>query len=152
MSEQAIKGFPVNGGVAQYDFNSLANLPEALKDVPTANVGQVLVVEAVDASGKITKVVASDFIVDRVDDIILPSANWEQVSNEEYAQELAVATVTSNTYVSIAPDDAAILDMQERHLTLRAKNVGGKVVVTATGDRPVMDYTVQIKLEEVVWL
>ena len=145
MSTNAIKGFPVNGGVAQYDFYSLANLP-------TAKAGQVLVVEGVDASGKITKIRATDFVVDRLDEITLPVANWTKVADEEYEQEFDVATVTANTYITTSADNATIKDLQERHLTLNAWNDGGKVVVTATGDKPEKDYTIEIKLEEVVRL
>ena len=145
MSTNAIKGFPVNGGVAQYDFYSLANLP-------TAKVGQVLVVEGVDASGKITKIRATDFVMDRIDYITLPAANWQKVADEEYEQEFDVATVTANTYITTSADNATIKDLQERHLTLNAWNDGGKVVVTATGDKPEKDYTIEIKLEEVVRL
>ena len=152
MNENVIKGFPVGDGVAQYDFHSLANLPEALKDVPTANVGQVLVVEKVGADGKIAKVRATDFVMDRIDNIVLPVANWQKVADEEYEQEFDVATVTANTYITTSADNETIKDLQERHLTLNAWNDGGKVVVTATGDKPERDYTIEIKLEEVVWL
>lgn len=145
MSTNAIKGFPVNGGVAQYDFYSLANLP-------TAKVGQVLVVEEASEDGKITKVRATDFVVDRIDNIVLPAANWTKVADEEYEQEFDVATVTANTYITTSADNATIKDLQERHLTLNAWNDGGKVVVTATGDKPERDYTIEIKLEEVVRL
>ena len=145
MDTNAIKGFPVNGGVAQYDLYSLANMP-------TANVGQVLVVEGVDASGKITKIRATDFVVDRIRHIVLPAANWQKVADEEYEQEFDVATVTANTYITTSADNATIKDLQERCLTFNAWNDGGKVVVTATGDKPEKDYTIEIKLEEVVWL
>ena len=145
MSVNAIKGFPVNGGVAQYDFYSLANLP-------TAKVGQYLVVEAVDEDGKITKVKATDFIGKRIDEITLLAANWQMVEEERYIQEFDIPTVTPTTEVTHAIDDETIKILQNKMLTLSTKNVGGKVVVTATGVRPTLDYTIQIKLEEVTWL
>lgn len=145
MSENVIKGFPTPDGVAKYDFYSLANLP-------AAKVGQYLVVEEVGEDGKITKVKAIDFIGKRIDEITLLAANWQMVEEEKYIQEFDIPTVTPTTEVTHAIDDETIKILQDKMLTLSTKNVGGKVVVTATGVRPTLDYTIQIKLEEVTWL
>lgn len=152
MSENVIKGFPAPDGVAQYDFGSLANVPEPLQEMPAAKVGQYLVVAEVGEDGRIRKAKATDFIGKRIIEITLIAANWQTVEEEQYIQGFDIPTVTPTTEVTHAIDDATIKILQEKMLTLSTKNVGGKVVVTATGVRPTRDYTIQIKLEEVTWL
>lgn len=60
MSDNIIKGFPADGGIAKYDFGALANVPEPLKKMPTAKVGDFLKVSAVDDSGEVVAVEAAD--------------------------------------------------------------------------------------------
>jgi len=56
----SIKGFITAEGEAKYDFEALENVPEVLKSIPSAKVGQVLYAESVDENGKVTKVSAKD--------------------------------------------------------------------------------------------
>ena len=95
---------------------------------------------------------ATAFIGKRIDDLELLAENWQTVDNEKHIQEFSVATMTLNTEVTHAIDDDTVAILQEKEISLSTKNVGGKVVVTATGAKPTMDYTIQIKLEEVTWL
>lgn len=50
----SIKGFVTEQGQAFYDFTALENVPEVLKNIPVAKVGQLIVVKSVDAEGRIT--------------------------------------------------------------------------------------------------
>lgn len=53
---QIIKGFQTLEGEGYYDFESLANTPEVLKNIPIAEIGDSLFVESIDENGKISSI------------------------------------------------------------------------------------------------
>lgn len=131
-----------------------------LPEFDKADAGKLLYVSA---DGSVRPLVLGDGLkiengiivntaIKRIDEIELPAANWQQVDEEKYIQEFNHPMVTPTTEVTHAVDDYTIKILQDKVLTLSTKNVGGVLVVIATGAKPTMDYTIQIKLEEVVWL
>lgn len=110
-------------------------------------------ISMVDLHGLIARVEALEATaIARIDTITLLAANWQTLEDEKHTQEFTIPTVTENTYVSHAIDEDTAAILQDKMISLSTKNDGGKVVVTATGTKPTLDYTIQIKLEEVTWI
>lgn len=87
-----------------------------------------------------------------IKEVELLAANWETENDGKYYQHLDIAVVTPTSDLDMRLDDETIEILQDKVLTFGVKNVNGVAVVTATGDKPTLDYTVQITIEEVVWI
>ena len=88
-----------------------------------------------------------------VPEIELLAANWQTEKEEKYYQNFNVDAVNSNCKIYVGVDDDVIERMQDKVLTLEAKCVeDGVVKVIAIGDKPTLDFTVQLTFQEVIWL
>lgn len=90
--------------------------------------------------------------IKRTDDIELLADNWQKVDDEKYIQEFNHPMVTPTTEITHAVDDYTVKILQDKMITLSTKNVGGLLVVIATGAKPTLNYTIQIKMQEVIWV
>lgn len=83
----------------------------------------------------------------------LLAANWQTEKEGKYYQTFDVAAVNTNCKISVGLDDEDIERMQDKVLTFDAKCVeNGVVTVIAYGDKPTLDFTVQLTFQEVIWL
>lgn len=86
-------------------------------------------------------------------DVELLATNWNTEKEGKYYQNFDIATVNTNCKISVGVDDEAIERMQDKVLAFSAKcEENGVATVTATGDKPTLDFTIQLTFQEVVRL
>ena len=67
-----------------------------------------------------------------------------------YSQVVEINGVTENTQVDLTPSVEQLAIFHEKDLAFVAENEDGVVTVYAIGDKPMMDYTMQVTMSEVV--
>lgn len=121
----------------------VGNLDELTTTVKGSIVGAVNEVAAMARSGG---------AVEYVTNVDLPAANWQTAKEGQYYQDFEISAVTPTSRVTIGFDAAQLFILQDKVITFSAENEDGVVRIYATGDKPTLDYTVQINIKEVVWL
>lgn len=81
----------------------------------------------------------------KIDYITLLVANWKGAESP-YTQDVEVEKASVNSKVGFQID----VNQLENRTAFQAKNVGGKITVYAYGDKPTVDYTFQVTIEEVI--
>lgn len=90
-------------------------------------------------------------VLPRVATISLPKASW--VGNTEpYSQVVSVNTATSSTKIDLQPTAQQIVNLQNAEVSLMVENNGGVVTCYAIGNKPTVDYTIQVLLQEVSYV
>lgn len=90
-------------------------------------------------------------VLPRVATISLPKAGWTG-SAEPYSQKVTINTVTSTTKIDLQPTAQQIVNLQNAETTLMIENNGGVVTCYAIGNKPIVDYTIQVLLQEVAYV
>ena len=83
--------------------------------------------------------------------ITLPAASWTGSSNP-WSQVVTIKSVHSKNKIDLQPTAAQIVDMQNNEIALMAENNNGTVTVYAIGNKPTVDYTIQVLITEVASL
>lgn len=81
--------------------------------------------------------------------VTLLASAWVGEGNRHY-QVVEVEGITLNTKVNLQPTLEQLEEFRNKELTFTTKNENGVVTVYAIGDKPTMDYTMQVTLTEVV--
>lgn len=68
-----------------------------------------------------------------------------------YTQEIVVSNATENTQVDLTPSEEQMAIFANKDLTFIVANESGKIIVSAIGDRPTNDYTMQATATEVIY-
>ena len=82
-------------------------------------------------------------------DVTLLAANWQDYTDGQYCQIVEVADATKNSYILPNLNAGQISIMQNKVITFHFENDGGVITAFATGDRPTLDYTIQVIVLEV---
>ena len=82
-------------------------------------------------------------------DVTLLAADWLDGTPGQYYQVVEIEGVTENSKIDPALNAEQILIMQDKVITFHFENEGGVVTAFATGDRPTLDYTIQVSITEV---
>ena len=82
----------------------------------------------------------------------LPAANWQTEKEGRYYQTFDIPKANANSKMDVGLSEAALELMQDKVLTITATFRDGVTRVYAIGDKPTLDFTVQISFEDVVWL
>lgn len=90
-------------------------------------------------------------VLPRIATISLPAASWTG-SSEPYSQVVEINTVTTATKVDLQPSAQQIVSLQSSETTLMIENNGGVVTCHAIGNKPTVDYTMQVLLQEVAYV
>lgn len=85
----------------------------------------------------------------RISTIILEANKWNEESNY-WTQVTTVNGVTDKSKIDLQPTAIQIVDLQDSEIALTAENDNGIVTVYAFGNKPNIDYTMQVTLTEVV--
>lgn len=80
--------------------------------------------------------------------ITLPAANWTGNSNP-WSQVVTINGVTVNSKVDLQPTAVQIVELQNEEIALMAENDDGVVTVYSIGNKPTVDYTMQVLITEV---
>lgn len=90
-------------------------------------------------------------VLPRIATITLAAASWAG-SSESYSQVVEINTVTTATKIDLQPTAQQIVNLQSSETTLMIENSGGVVTCYAIGNKPTVDYTMQVLLQEVAYV
>lgn len=90
-------------------------------------------------------------VLPRVATITLSASAWTG-SAEPYSQPIEIATVTSSSKVDLQPSAQQIVDLQNAEISLMIGNNGGTLTCYAIGNKPTVDYTMQVLIQEVAYI
>ena len=84
----------------------------------------------------------------RIGYVDLLAKNWVGDS-EKYSQVVSIKGVTAKTEVELKISAEQVTAFNQKNVAFLAENIGGVVTVYAFGQKPMNDYTLQVKLTEV---
>lgn len=87
-------------------------------------------------------------VLPRIATITLAASAWSG-NSEPYSQVVTVNTVTTSTKIDLQPTAQQIVNLQNAEISLMVENNGGVVTCYAIGNKPTVDYTMQVLLQEV---
>ena len=90
-------------------------------------------------------------VLPRIATITLTSAGWTG-NAEPYAQTVNIATVTASSKIDLQPTAQQIVLLQNAETSLMVENSGGVVTCYAIGNKPTVDYTMQVLIQEVSYV
>lgn len=90
-------------------------------------------------------------VLPRVATITLSTSAWTG-SSEPYSQPIEIATVTAASKVDLQPTAQQIVALQNAETSLMIENNGGVLTCYAIGNKPTVDYTMQVLIQEVAYV
>lgn len=90
-------------------------------------------------------------VLPRISTITLAANAWSG-SAEPYSQSVDVATVTTSSKVDLQPSAAQIASLQNAETSLMIENNGGSLTCYAIGNKPTVDYIMQVLIQEVAYV
>lgn len=141
------------------DVNTLHSLvgdTSVSEQIAAANIVHVGPTEPTDSNIKVWINTAKDGtgivpVLPRIATITLQHVNWTG-SGESYSQVVNINTVTTATKIDLQPTAQQIVSLQNAEISLMVENNGGVVTCYAIGNKPTVDYTMQVLLQEVAYV
>ena len=90
-------------------------------------------------------------VLPRVSTIRLPASAWNG-TKEPYSQVVEIATATASSKIDLQPSAQQIVDLQNAEISLMIGNDGGILTCYAIGNKPTVDYTIQVLIQEVAYV
>ena len=90
-------------------------------------------------------------VLPRVSTISLPASAWSG-TKEPYSQVVEIATATASSKIDLQPSAQQIVDLQNAEISLMIGNDGGILTCYAIGNKPTVDYTMQVLIQEVAYV
>ena len=90
-------------------------------------------------------------VLPRISTITLNASAWSG-SSEPYSQQIDIATVTTASKIDLQPTAQQIVSLQNEETSLMVENNGGVVTCYAIGNKPTVDYTMQVLIQEVSYV
>jgi phage-related tail fiber protein len=90
-------------------------------------------------------------VLPRVATVTLAANKWSG-SAEPYSQQITVATATTASKVDLQPTAQQIVSLQNAEISLMIENNGGVFTCYALGNKPTIDYTMQVLIQEVAYV
>ena len=90
-------------------------------------------------------------VLPRVSTISLPANAWSG-SSEPYSQVVNIATVTAASKIDLQPSAQQVVNLQNEEISLMIGNDGGIVTCYAIGNKPTVNYTMQVLIQEVAYV
>jgi hypothetical protein len=90
-------------------------------------------------------------VLPRVATITLAANKWSG-SAEPYSQQVTIATATTASKIDLQPTAQQIVSLQNAEISLMIENNGGVFTCYALGNKPTIDYTMQVLIQEVAYV
>jgi hypothetical protein len=90
-------------------------------------------------------------VLPRIATVNLAATNWVS-SGELYKQSVTVNGITANSKVDLQPTSSQIASLQAAEISLMIENNGGVLTCYAIGNKPAVDYAIQILIQEVAFI
>lgn len=86
----------------------------------------------------------------KISTVTILSSKWENVAESLYAQVVTIDGVTEYSKVDLLPSVEQLAIFHNKDVTFVTENEDGVVTVYAIGEKPLLDYTMQVQITEVV--
>ena len=129
---------------AVFDAIEAANIIYIGPDKPTDPNIKVWINTAEEGTGIVP-------VLPRISTITLRASGWNG-NAEPYSQVVEIATVTSASKIDLQPTAQQIVNLQNAEISLIVENNGGVVTCYAIGNKPTVDYTMQVLIQEVSYV
>ena len=96
----------------------------------------------------ISELLKDDIKAAKIGEVTLLASAWEGEDNL-YSQIVNIEGVTENSQVDLTPDVRQLAIFYNKDITFVTENEGGVVTVYAIGQKPLLDYTIQVTITEV---
>jgi len=90
-------------------------------------------------------------VLPRVATITLAANAWSG-NAEPYSQPVDVATATPSSKIDLQPTAQQIVSLQNAETSLMVENNGGSLTCYAIGNKPTVNYTMQVLIQEVAYV
>lgn len=81
--------------------------------------------------------------------VTMLSSGWQEGDSGLYSQVVACNGVSANSKLDLQPTPVQIVELQDTEISLMATNTDGVVTIYAIGNKPIVDYTMDILITEV---
>lgn len=132
------------GDTAVSDQIAAANVIHVGPTQPTDPNIQVWINTAEEGTGIIP-------VLPRIATITLSANAWNG-STEPFSQPVTIATVTASSKVDLQPNAQQIVQLHNAETSLMITNNGGVLTCYAIGNKPTVDYTIQVLVQEVAYI
>ena len=96
----------------------------------------------------IAQLLKNDVRPARIGVVTLLASKWVGKDNL-FSQVVSIEGVTENSQVDLTPDVQQLAVFYNKDITFVTENVGGVVTVYVIGQKPLLDYTIQVTITEV---
>ena len=86
----------------------------------------------------------------RMAEVTIVSSAWNEIGEGLFAQVVSIDGITQYSKVDLLPDVYQLAVFHNKDVTFVTENEDGVVTVYAIGEKPLMDYTMQAQITEVV--
>ena len=90
-------------------------------------------------------------VLPRIANVELAAGAWVG-SSEPYSQQVNIATVTASSKIDLQPTAHQIVSLQNSETSLMIENNGGTIICYAIGNKPTVNYTMQVLIQEVAYI
>ena len=90
-------------------------------------------------------------VLPRIANVELAAGAWVG-SSEPYSQQVNISTVTASSKVDLQPTAHQIVSLQNSETSLMIENNGGTLICYAIGNKPTVNYTMQVLVQEVAYI
>lgn len=91
---------------------------------------------------------SGDAVAPKLTSITMLASAWQGSSNP-YSQVVSCNGVNVNSKLDLQPTAAQVVALQDAETTLMASNTNGTVTIWAIGNKPTVDYTMDVLITEV---
>ena len=148
---QYILATPIETPLSDEDLAAYANLGTYRGGTTITNdAGAWMEVAYVmDAKQYIDRVVAIGVAASRLSSVTLLASKWTG-ENSLYSQVLTIDGITENSKVDLLPSVEQLAIFHNKDVAFVTENDNGVITVYAIGDKPLLDYTMQVQITEVI--
>lgn len=144
--------YPIETPLSEEELAAYASLHTYRKNTTVSNdAGAYMEMEySLDAKKYLDNlVITGGGSVARLATVSLPASKWTG-ADSLYSQVVTIAGVTPNSKVDLLPSVEQLAIFHNKDVTFVTENENGVVTVYAIGDKPLLDYTMQAQITEVV--
>ena len=87
--------------------------------------------------------------VARLSTVTMPASGWSG-SNGMFSQEVTCVGATENSTLDLQPSPSQVAALQQAKTALMLTNHGSTIVAIAIGNKPTVDYTMDVRISEVI--